>query len=143
MSCAPGIPSHISKAIKDIHRSWRIQWNPKIDRWEIWGRTPLGQHYMVDRLQYKNGAYRPLDRRIINQLRWAMWIQKDPARWRRYLHADDARMEAREQRIEKDENDLSLQVGKDMYRPMQMLARHLGYDSGKTKIPTIQGADIK
>ena len=143
MSCAPGIPYDIERKIHAIHRSWRVKWNPKIDHWEIWGRTPSGMHYIIDRLQYKNGSYMPLDMRIVKTLERAMWLQKDPARWKRYMHKDDDRMEARQQRFERDEEDFNLQVGKDAYRPMQMLAREMGYDSGKTKIPTIQGADLK
>ena len=142
MGCAPSIPYDIDRAIRKIHRSWFTKWNTKINRWEIWGRTPLGMYYMVDRVQERNGAFRPLDARIVKSLQRAMWLQYDPKKWRQHMNDDDDRQAAAQARIDRAEEDFNLQVGKDAYRPMQMMARDLGFDSGKNKIPTIQGADI-
>jgi hypothetical protein len=99
-------------------------------------------YYMVDRVQERNGAFRPLDARIVKSLQRAMWLQYDPKKWRQHMNDDDDRQAAAQARIDRAEEDFNLQVGKDAYRPMQMMARDLGFDSGKNKIPTIQGADI-
>jgi hypothetical protein len=53
-------------------------------------------------------------------------------------YADEKRREANEAH-EEDENR---QFGKDAYRAFNMFARDHGWDSGKVKVPTIQGADI-
>jgi hypothetical protein len=142
MSCAPMIPYGMERAIRKIHPSWRIKWNAKVDRWEIWGRTPYGKEYIVMIVQNNDGSYRNLDARTVLSLKRAMWLQYDPRKWKDFLMDEWNADEYARLRKDAAEEDAHLQIAKEAYRPFQMMARDMGFDSGKVKIPTIQGADI-
>ena len=78
MSSEPYYEKALWKRIEGYDCCLRLQWNPQIDRWEIW-RQSRGRLHLVLRLQYPDGTYRGLDDRVLELLQSSdLWRHKNP-----------------------------------------------------------------
>jgi hypothetical protein len=142
MGCRPHLDPMIQAKVRLVHREYYVKWNHKLDNWEIWGRTPFGKHYMVHRINRIKGEYTPIDGRAINHLRCIKWINQSPEVYVREMRKMLANEEEGKESLKRGHENTIRAIGEDLYRPYQMLAREMGWSSGKAKIPTVQGMDF-
>jgi hypothetical protein len=142
MGCRPHLDPMIQAKVRLVHREYYVKWNHNINNWEIWGRTPFGKHYMVHRVCGKYGNYIPIDERTISHLRWIKWINQSPEVYVREMRKMLNDEEQGNQRTQQGHENNLKAIGEELYRPYWMLAREMGWSSGKAKIPTIQGMDF-
>ena len=139
MGCAPVLNGQIVREIKKINPLFYVQWNHFKGIWEIWGRTPLGQKYLLMGIKNKDGSYRPIDNRTYSWLRYLMWYNNDIKYNLQKTIDDDETL--RERNDERDKY-FHFCMGEELYRPMWRFMRETGQVAGKTKIPVIQGMDF-
>lgn len=143
MGCRPHLDPMIEAKLKQIRREYFVKWNSNLDNWEIWGRTPMGKYYQIMRVKNNDGSYRPLDARTMNHMRFLRWMNQSPEVFRRETRKLLDEEEQRKVSKENTEYNNVLGIGESLYRPYQMFARDMGWSSGKSKIPTVQGTDFK
>ncbi len=139
MGCRPHLDPMFVKELKQIRREYFVKWNRILNNWEIWGRTPFGRQYMIMRVRNGNGSYRTLDRRTIQYMRWLKWLNQSPDVYNREINNMLNTEEQREESLQRQEANNMRGIADSLYRPYQMLAREMGWVSGKAKIPTVQG----
>lgn len=143
MGCRPYIDPVVVAQLKQIRREYFVEWNRLLNNWEVWGRTHLGKKYMILRVRNNDGSYRPVDSRTISYIRWLQWLNQSPEVYVREMRKMLSDEEKHQESLERKEYNYMLGIGEALYRPYQMLAREMGWSSGKAKIPTVQGADFK
>lgn len=83
-----------------------------------------------------DNSFRPIDARIFSHMRKMLWINRDIVRRMRAKAMEEYYTD---QKRDRDEEDLMLDIGKELYRPAQMLEREVGISHGKSKIPYSYG----
>jgi len=136
----PSIPDGFKRRLREIKQSYGVRFNRKVGHWEITDKTKYGREYVLTSVCNDNGTYRPLCGGLIDEIKRILWKN---TQLRKMLLEGIEQGKRNEASRERQFSDDSYQLGKDLYRPMQMMARDLGYDSGKSRIPTIQGADLR
>jgi hypothetical protein len=149
MASAPALTPDVARRLRDINRNFYAKWNDRRAVWEIHDRTASGSDYIVVFATLAGGSLVPItgDREphcdVYTHLRRGQWLRNLRDRqFRDHLRKLNLADEERQAAIEQYDRDSTRQFGLEAYRAFNMFAREQGYDSGKVKIPTIQGADI-
>ena len=150
MAFAPALLPSVERRLKDINPKYRAVWNSRREVWEIRDRTSAGANYIVTFARQSFGTLVPITRDkelqidLYEYLRRGEWFRRMANRdFRYHLDKFECADETRQELIDRHEQDMNKQFGREAYRAFNMWARDMGYDQGKVKIPTIQpGVDI-
>ncbi len=75
----PTPSSSIVNELKSIDKDLDAKWNKKAHRFMVHHKDRRGKVYPVMRVQYKDGSFKPLDRRTVDALRYSNRLrQKRP-----------------------------------------------------------------
>jgi hypothetical protein len=125
----------IDQRLRTIHPRLYKRWNRKCENWEIWFHREGMSDYQVMRVQEESGAFRPIDNRTYNHLRYLLWFNRNVRKnLRAIIDQDNEKRAKRERKFEDDMYDR----GVENFPVFNKMYRELGY-GGKSRRPVAQG----
>lgn len=129
----------VARRLREIDPYFVAKFNDKRQLFEIWRELPNHPPNLLMTVKNDDGSFRPVDNRTYRHLRWVVWFNQDTRRNMKKLAWEDV---LKKRKAREDEDDFYYHKALEDRRVIQMASRELGYTSGKSKIPTVQGVDI-
>lgn len=102
------------RELKNIDKDLDVKWNKKIQRFMVHHKDRRGKVYPVMRVQYKDGSYKPLDKRTVDAMKYSNRLRHK--RPQDILFEIDKENEDNELRKQKQIKDDGYAIAKDMPR---------------------------
>jgi len=100
------------KELKSIDSKLDVKWNTHFHRYMIYHTDIHNRKYIVMKIQYKDGSYKPLDQRTIQSLKYSNYLRGE--RPQELLYKIDRENELLEQKKLKDIRDNAKQIAVDI-----------------------------
>lgn len=71
----PESKSYIVKELKNIDRDLSVKWVDRIKRYMVFHKDRKNKIYPVMKVQYKDGSYKPLDKRTVDALKYSNYLR--------------------------------------------------------------------